>query len=314
MLIEQTSYSTFYAKYTLSDVVKNLGWKFFATFLVSIPVFLFWIEISAENLKIKFYFLPLVLMGIWFLGLLFTEKELKIEENQIGYRNFMSKEWKFIRIEDISHVCYYKKPIERGSSLPKAILYPLANKKGTTIHFLINQQAIYQFLSILHDYKKDVLIFDELKNIDETNHYVPSGFFKEGDSPVKVEKYIFDVDDPKFQDTLDPNYKKVSVGFYFLAVLSILKVILFIFIPDSLWLIFNLVALFFSFVLANVSRMGIGFIKWFGAAYVGYFSLELVMFLYFNKLNYIIGLVCATQLIVSIVILYLLLNTKKKKV
>src|SRR5690606_28454940 len=105
----------------------------------------FFSDFNWENFKTNWINISFAIFGILFFlsQFIFGTKKIKIENDKILIKNLFSSTWNEFKIENLSHICFYKTPIERGSIFPKAILYPLKNHKGINIEFKINKKDIY---------------------------------------------------------------------------------------------------------------------------------------------------------------------------
>lgn len=223
--------------------------------------------------------------------------------------NSFSSIWKEYKIENLSHICFYKTPIERGSIFPKAIIYPLKNHKGTTIEFKINKKDIYLFLSILQDYGKDVLIFEKLKNINETEYYSHSSDLEI--TQLNKPKFTIDFESQKYQNSIPLNYKRASKLFYFSLSISIVKLfITYEYLIETIFF-FNIMAIVFSFGLGIIYKKGtISWTKWIILILCLYFLFEFVYFLVIHSIK---TSFCIMSIIQFILMLINLMIIKKSK-
>lgn len=214
-------------------------------------------------------------------------------------------------IENISHVCFYKKPIERGSIFPKAILYPLKNHKGTTIEFKIKKNDIYIFLSILQDYGKDVLMFKELKNINDTEYYIP--IRDNRITKLIGPKFIINFENQEYKNSVPNIYKIVSKLFYLSLTISIIKLFLTYGDLSDFIFFFNIMAIVFSFGVGIFCQNGglLNLTKRVTFILCIYFFIEIVYLSISISINNLFCIFCIIQFILMLVALILPKKLKK---
>lgn len=165
----------FYAKSTIIDTIKNGGWKRLLSLLFLLAVFLVFPYFSWHLFDLDWMHVCVLIVVISTIlsEFIFVTKEIKIVNNKILLRKSFTKSWKEIGVDDISHITYYDTPLEKGKVFPVAEIYSIHDNGSATISFQIRKQDIYLFLSILQDHGKDVLMFEDLRNINETVYYTP---------------------------------------------------------------------------------------------------------------------------------------------
>lgn len=291
--------------------MKNGGWKIISSFTFILFFLAFFSDFNWENFRTNWINISFGIFAILFFlsQCIFGTKKIKIENDKILIMNSFSSIWKEFKIENLSHICFYKTPIERGSIFPKAIMYPLKNHKGTTIEFKINKKDIYLFLSILQDYGKDVLIFEKLKNINETEYYSPT---TDTEIPqLNKPKFTIDFDSQEYQNSIPLNSKRASKLFYFSLSISIVKLfITYEYLIETIFF-FNIMAIVFSFGLGMIYKKGaISWTKWIILILCLYFLFECVYFLAIHSIK---TSFCIMSIIQFILMLINLMNIKKSK-
>ena len=105
----------------------------------------------------------------------FTIEEISITENEIKYKNILSKKEYFVKLDDISHFSYYNEPVERIKYLPFLEIYIKTKYKNFNrmrLDLCLSKQDRYSLLSKLHRKGFQVTLFDSLRQIQDTEYYV----------------------------------------------------------------------------------------------------------------------------------------------
>jgi len=308
----------FYSKSTIIDSIKNGGWKVLLLLIIIFLLLILFSNLNFENFKSNWINVTYMIFTILFFlsQFIFGTKELIINNDKIILRRSFSSKMQEYPIENISHVCFYKKPIERGSIFPKAIfpkaiLYPLKNHKGTTIEFKIKKNDIYIFLSILQDYGKDVLMFKELKNINDTEYYIP--IRDNRITKLIGPKFIINFENQEYKNSVPNIYKIVSKLFYLSLTISIIKLFLTYGDLSDFIFFFNIMAIVFSFGVGIFCQNGglLNLTKRVTFILCIYFFIEIVYLSISISINNLFCIFCIIQFILMLVALILPKKLKK---
>ncbi len=123
---------------------------------------------------IIFSIFGLTLLTIPFFTNAFTIKEICINENEIKYKHVLSNREYSISLINVSHFMYYNTPVEKYSYLPCLEIY--TNRKFNQLNrkridLCLSKQDRHSFLSMLYDKGFQVTLFDNLRQIQETEYY-----------------------------------------------------------------------------------------------------------------------------------------------
>lgn len=100
-------------------------------------------------------------------------KEIRLTKDAIEYRYFFPIRMKRIALSEISHFCYHKNRLTRYDSPRKLHVFfkNQQNKKGVWISLNLPRHTNYELLSHIARQGFNVLIFEDLQYIQETEHY-----------------------------------------------------------------------------------------------------------------------------------------------
>lgn len=162
----------FYAKITLWEYVRRHKVDYLLLPIlipVAICLLVFW---QTHNPGVW----VMALLGVLFLYLnalatLATGvRELNGSGKSMNYKKLFSRKWKTLDMNTVSHACFFLGSQARGQLAP-AVRFYTSERKYIQLEFLLPEEAIYELLSRLHDLGKPVLLWEEEKNIEETEHY-----------------------------------------------------------------------------------------------------------------------------------------------
>jgi hypothetical protein len=97
--------------------------------------------------------------------------EMKLTQDTLGYRKITRRNLSVVPLSDIEGVAFFQKVIERGESYPE-LRVVLKNQKRISLRLPFRKSKTYSFLSALNDIGIEVFLFQEMKPLKETKHYI----------------------------------------------------------------------------------------------------------------------------------------------
>lgn len=152
-----------------------IHWKrWLLNIIVGVPLLLFFLFISAPKDALFYACFIIIMVCIFTLSDLTTV--LSIDHEKIVYKTLFASKSKTLLFSEISHFCFYDIPVARGGSADQleAFLKKKPREEHKRKHVRLNFTAyeIDEILSHLHRHGFKVLLFEPLKNIEETERYI----------------------------------------------------------------------------------------------------------------------------------------------
>ena len=102
--------------------------------------------------------------------------ELSIDHEKIVYKTLISSKPKTLLFSEISHFCFYDIPVSRGDNADQLEAFlkkkPREEHKRKRVRLNFTAYEIDEILSHLYRQGFKVLLFEPLKNIEETERYI----------------------------------------------------------------------------------------------------------------------------------------------